>query len=53
MSTLRLTVACTLLILTGTATPALADWTAKGDVGASFATGNSENQAGSANLDLK
>ena len=32
---------------------ASADWSAKGDVGASFASGNSENQAASANLDVK
>ena len=31
----------------------MADWTGKGDVGASMATGNSENQAASATLELK
>ena len=35
------------------AVPAHADWSGKGNVGASFATGNSENQAASAALELK
>ena len=53
MTTIRLaTGACTLLLLIGAAAPAHAQWKAKGDVGASFATGNSENRAGNANLDL-
>ena len=53
MSRIHLTRACALLILCGTASPAVAQWTGKGDVGASIATGNSENQAANANLDLK
>jgi putative salt-induced outer membrane protein len=32
---------------------ALADWTGKGDIGASIATGNSENTAAAANLELR
>jgi putative salt-induced outer membrane protein len=44
---------CLALALCAAATPAFADWTGKGDIGASFATGNSENQAASANLELK
>lgn len=35
------------------ATPVLADWTGKGDVGASIASGNSENKAATANLELQ
>jgi putative salt-induced outer membrane protein len=35
------------------ALPAHADWTGKGNVGASFATGNSENQSASAALEVK
>jgi len=35
------------------ASPAHADWTGKGNVGASFATGNSENQSASAALEMK
>ncbi|HEX7375233.1 MAG TPA: DUF481 domain-containing protein [Steroidobacteraceae bacterium] len=35
------------------ALPAHADWTGKGNVGASFATGNSENQSASAAFELK
>jgi putative salt-induced outer membrane protein len=42
-----------LAALGGMATPALADWTGRGDLGASMATGNSENQAASANLEMK
>ncbi|MGB7740645.1 MAG: DUF481 domain-containing protein [Steroidobacteraceae bacterium] len=53
MSTIRIPQLCIALALCGAAMPALADWTGKGDVGASFATGNSENQAASANLELK
>ena len=44
---------CLAVALCAAATPALADWTGKGDIGASFATGNSENKAASANLELK
>jgi putative salt-induced outer membrane protein len=44
---------CIALALCSAATPALADWTGKGNIGASFATGNSENQAASAALELK
>ena len=39
--------------LMGVATPALAQWTARGDLGASIATGNSENSAASASLEMK
>jgi len=35
------------------AVPAHADWTGKGNVGASFATGNSQNQSASAALEMK
>jgi putative salt-induced outer membrane protein len=42
-----------LLLSCLTAQPAFADWKGKGDVGASIATGNSDNQAASANLELK
>ena len=53
MSMIRIPQLCIALALCGAATPALADWTGKGNVGASFATGNSENQAASAALELK
>jgi putative salt-induced outer membrane protein len=53
MSTAFRSQICLALALCATATPALADWTGKGDIGASFASGNSENQAASANLELK
>jgi putative salt-induced outer membrane protein len=53
MSTVRRSQICLALALCAAATPALADWTGKGDIGASFASGNSENQAASANLELK
>lgn len=53
MSTIRFPQLCIALALCAATTPTLADWTGKGDVGASFATGNSENQAASANLELK
>ena len=53
MSITRISHLCVALALCGAATPALADWTGKGNVGASFATGNSENQAASAALELK
>jgi len=53
MSTIRIPQLCIALALCGVATPALADWTGKGNIGASFATGNSENQAASAALELK
>ena len=52
MSTTRISHFCIALALCCGATPALADWTGKGNVGASFATGNSENQAASAALEL-
>jgi len=52
MSTSRMYHLCVVLALCGAAAPALADWTGKGNVGASFATGNSENQAASAALEL-
>jgi putative salt-induced outer membrane protein len=53
MSKIRFSQACAVIALCAGSTPALADWTGKGDVGASMATGNSENQAASANLELK
>lgn len=53
MPTFRRNQICLALALCAAATPALADWTGKGDVGASFASGNSDNQAASANLELK
>jgi putative salt-induced outer membrane protein len=53
MPTVRRTQLCLALALCAAATPALADWTGKGDVGASFASGNTENTAASANLELK
>ncbi len=53
MSKIRVFQACAALALCVGTTPALADWTGKGDIGASIATGNSENQAASANLELK
>ena len=49
---LKSTLIATTLLLAA-ATPAHADWTGKGNVGASVATGNSENQAASAALELK
>ena len=39
--------------LLGASVPALADWTGKGNVGASFASGNSENQSASAAIELQ
>ena len=53
MSTLRISQFCIGLALCAAATPALAEWTGKGDVGASFASGNTENEVASANLELK
>ena len=53
MSIIRFPHICVALALCSAATPALADWTGKGNVGASFATGNSENQAASAALELQ
>jgi putative salt-induced outer membrane protein len=53
MSTIRFPQLCIALALCGVATPALAEWTGKGNIGASFATGNSENQAASAALELQ
>ncbi len=54
MSNMRFAGTCALFAALGSvATPAVADWTGKGDVGASIATGNSENQAASANLEIK
>lgn len=40
-------------VLLAAALPAHADWTGKGNIGASVATGNSENQSASAALELK
>ena len=39
--------------LTGTSGKALADWTGKGELGGSFASGNSENEAVNAALEVK
>jgi putative salt-induced outer membrane protein len=39
--------------LTGTSGKALADWTGKGELGGSFASGNSENEAVNAALEMK
>ncbi len=44
MSTIRISQFCIGLALCAAATPALAEWTGKGDVGASFASGNTENE---------
>jgi len=41
------------IALTGTSGTALADWTGKGELGGSFASGNSENEAVNATLELK
>jgi len=43
----------TAAMLLAAAVPAHADWSGKGNLGASFATGNSENQAASAALEVK
>jgi putative salt-induced outer membrane protein len=53
MSTIRISQLCIGLVLCAAATPALAEWTGKGNIGASFATGNSENQAASAALEMQ
>jgi putative salt-induced outer membrane protein len=53
MSMNRIGKLCAALALCTFALPASAQWTGKGDVGASFATGNSENQAFSGGLELK
>ena len=39
--------------LAGTSGPALADWTGKGELGGSFASGNSDNEAVNATLEVK
>lgn len=39
--------------ITGTSGPALADWTGKGELGGSFASGNSENEAVNASIEMK
>jgi putative salt-induced outer membrane protein len=41
------------LILCSVSATALADWTGKGELGASFATGNSENESANAALEVK
>jgi len=41
------------LALYGTSGPALADWSGKGELGASFASGNSENESANAALEVK
>ena len=53
MSNIRISQFCIGLALCAAATPALAEWTGKGDVGASFASGNTENEVANANLELK
>jgi putative salt-induced outer membrane protein len=53
MSMTRATQLCTALALGAVAMPAMAEWTGKGNIGASFASGNSENQAISAALEMK
>jgi putative salt-induced outer membrane protein len=53
MSTNRISQICIGLALSAAATPALAEWTGKGDIGASFASGNTENEVATANLELK
>ncbi len=53
MTTIRIPQFCIALALCSAATPALADWTGKGDIGASFASGNTENEVATANLELK
>jgi hypothetical protein len=47
---IKVSVALALCSMSGAA---LADWTAKGEVGASFATGNSENESANAALEVK
>jgi len=42
-----------MLVLCSISGTALADWTAKGELGASFATGNSENESANAALEVK
>jgi putative salt-induced outer membrane protein YdiY len=42
-----------LVALCAVSGPALADWTAKGELGASFASGNSENESANATLEVK
>jgi putative salt-induced outer membrane protein len=50
----RFAVQCSLALALGTiASPALADWSAKGEVGASFASGNSENESANAALEVR
>jgi len=39
--------------LAGASTPAMADWSGKGELGASFASGNSENESVNAALEMK
>lgn len=41
------------IAMTGMSSAALADWTAKGELGGSFASGNSENEAVNAALEVK
>jgi putative salt-induced outer membrane protein len=53
MQTIRHAALCATFALGGFAAPASADWTGKGDVGASMATGNSENQSFTGGLELK
>lgn len=49
----RLAVALALILGLGGAPLAHADWTGKGEIGASFASGNSENEAVNASLEMK
>mgnify|MGYP002480918371 CR=1 FL=1 len=46
-------VAVVVAVLCAASAPALADWTAKGELGASFASGNSENESANAALEVK
>jgi putative salt-induced outer membrane protein len=41
------------VVLLGSSAPVLADWTGKGEIGASFASGNSENEAANGSLVLR
>lgn len=45
--------AAVVVALCATSAPAFADWTAKGELGASFASGNSENESANAALEVK
>jgi len=49
----RMMIGLTAVALYGTSGAALADWTGKGEIGGSFASGNSENEAVNAALQVK